>query len=512
MRKIIYISLAAFVAGGFAEGCSPSLTAPQEPKVTNLLSYFWPDSTATYRYQVSSTGDVHTISVQQGSNIITDQEQDGDTVSNLSIIRSASDRSMSGFGSHDFLDFGSSVQVVQDTTAPIMHPEAIRSIAALNSHFGGSPALYAATDSVLYQVDLGTNTLTHPNSLRIHGLTLAEDQSGFGIYAYQYGGRGVFWTNNSGATWFGDSTPVGTAITAFTSSSSFDQFWVACGPQLFEFTYGNSSGILVPCGTLGDITALEVCPDGPSAGHILAGDADGNVFDVSQSKLVGTAPAGVLGIAGDYITTNGGIFNFYQSGSPLIAAGDSAIYSTGFSIFAARPDGSVDHFINPSQNANLSAPMAGVMVTQFAYPVQTPRDPNKGIYALAGGQIFYRTDSTHWSAPITPPASLVPGSLTLLRSDTGHWIAGYLESNHNGVQKGYGYLAQTIPPAPQVKFYDNGEETTFDDVLVVSYSSQSNGIADTTNVPQYTIYYKNGKGPIRIERTYNGKTIVTRLE
>ncbi|HZK75393.1 MAG TPA: hypothetical protein VFD13_00655, partial [Candidatus Kapabacteria bacterium] len=244
---------------------------------------------------------------------------------------------------------------------------------------------------------------------------------------------------------------------------------------------------------------------------------DGSIYFLSQTggpKLLAQVPASVGGIAGTYASTPNGIYDVSQTPAKLVLnSNDSAIYSTGVSIFAARNDGSVDHFIGGVQkitNSNLPAPNPGVVVSQFAYPDQGPHDPDKGIYVLAAGQVFYRKDSLIWlrvNQTILPPAQLLPGALTLLTADTT-WIAGYLESSYKGSQKGYGYRAKSEGIYPQVHI----NSTTYtNDVLIVSYTTESNGVMDSQNVPQYTIYFEKGVGPVAFERTWNGTTVTTQL-
>jgi hypothetical protein len=340
----------------------------------------------------------------------------------------------------------------------------------------------------------------------LRGLTLAEDINGGGVYAFQRGGRGIFWTSDGGVHWLSDSTPAGTGITAFASSRyGGDVFWAACGGQLYEFTIFSASPKPVGC-PLGTITALEASSDGV----IAAGD-DGNVYDVPRSgtvKLLGKVPGAVLGIAANYVsTTLPGIFDYTHAATPIVAADDSAIYFTGSNVFAARSDGSVDRYTPSFSDVHLAAPNPGKKVTQFAYPNQGGHD-SKGMYAVAGGQVFYQQDSAVWvpvNQIVSPPAPLAPGALTLLRTDDTTWIAGFIESTYKGLQKGYGYRASAF--GPSAKVYLDG--TPFNDVLIVRYTSESNGVADALNMPQYNIYFQKGVGPIRIEQTTNGKTITT---
>src|SRR5665213_3422201 len=208
MRIFFYISLLALAS------CTTQLSAPLEPLQgsSSFSAYFWPDSTATYQYQVSTTLNIHTLSIQAGGAAV-DKDADSGKTTMLAITRTGTSFSMSGFGSSDFLGLGSWLQVVHDTTLPAPRTESIRSIAAVNPKFGYS-TVYAASDSLLYKIDVSSKAIQYPESLPLGGLTLAEDINGGGVYAFQLGGRGIFWTSDGGAQWFSDSRPPGTGITA----------------------------------------------------------------------------------------------------------------------------------------------------------------------------------------------------------------------------------------------------------------------------------------------------------
>src|SRR5580704_17941769 len=143
MRTLIYISLFAFA------GCT-TLLAPQEPQPpsgSDLAGYFWPDATASYRYE--STFGIHKVVTSGGT--IFDYNQNGATTT-FTVTKSNGSFSLSGFTPSDIFGFDPSLQIVSDTVAPGPHVEAIHSIATFGQH-GKQSTLYALSNSTLYKVD-----------------------------------------------------------------------------------------------------------------------------------------------------------------------------------------------------------------------------------------------------------------------------------------------------------------------------------------------------------------------
>ncbi|GEM_PF-3066540 len=504
MKKLIYISLIALA------GCS-SLTAPPQgpttPSGQDLSAYFWADSTATYTY-ISSVRGTHTLAIQKGGQAT---DQDSNFTTDLTIQRTNSTYSVSGFSSNDFLELGNDIHVVADTALPPAHSETIRSIAAVNPKSFSYGKLYAASDTILYRVDLGTLSIVRLNPLPITGLRLQENVGGIGLYAVQFGGNSIFWTSDSGAHWKSYSTPPGTAITAFASADPTDDhydgtiFWVACGSQVFRFTTIGSGTMFQS--SLSRITALEAQSDGDV---IVAGD-NGIIFDLNHSGLaepIDTVPGRVGAIAQHYVSTPAGVFDYSHPGPAIITGNDSSLYSTGISIFAAEDDGTVDHFsvFGTPNPVTLPAPNSAATVTQFAFPYVGQHDVNKGIYAVSGGTIYYRQDASTWvpiNQVISGPLSFKPGSLTLLSSDST-WTAGFIESTKNGLPKGYTYVAKSSSQFAHEQILVGG--MMYSNVIIVNLTSMANGVADTQDIPQYNIYFEKGIGPALIERTVNGST------
>ena len=418
MHKVLSISPLAFCLSLLAlASCSTELTAPPEPPPpgsSDLSAYFWADSTATYRYQVS-TGDLHTIMIYSGGSIL-DKDQISGASTTLTITRASGMYALSGFSASDFLGLDPWLHVVKDTAIPAPRIEAIRTIAAMNPKFGFG-TLFAASDSVLYRIDLHTNALVRLNTLPSSGLTLAEDVNQIGVYAFQKGGNNIYWTSDNGLNWRSYSTPAGPGITAFASANpedghyAGDLFWVACGAQIYRFSMGSNSGTPISY-SIGNITALEA----EQNGVIAAGD-DGAIYDISRSGSAtprGIAPSTVRGMASHYVSTATGVFDIDHSGIAIDSNDISTIYATNYSVFGARSDGTVDHFaiFGPPNPVNLPAPSnSSAKVTQFAFPYQGSFDPSKGIYVVTGTQVFYRQDASTWTQvnqTLSAPAPLSP--------------------------------------------------------------------------------------------------------
>jgi hypothetical protein len=510
MRKLIYISL--LTLAGTLTGCETMLT-PQPPTgvtSSNLADYFWHDSTYHYNGSIGS----QTLLVQAGGTI-NDQYSGGN--STLAFTLSNGAYSLSGFSPSDIFGLEATLQVVADTTLPGPQTETIRSIAAINPKFGfNNGTLFAASDSVLYQVNIGSNTLTRKSVLPASGLTLAEDVTGNGIYAFQKGGNKIFFWSSLSAHWSPAYVTSSSGISAFASAdpsndhNDGDQFWVACGSQIYRFSNTSNVGNSI-ASPLKNVVALEAQQDG-----VLAAGDNNLLFKIDLSgdaTPVGAGPGTINGIAGNYVSTSAGIFDYTHTGPAITSPGDSAIYATAFSVFGARGDGSVDHFgrFGPPNPFVITAPSPKyIPVTQFAFPNQGVFDPNSGVYALAGTQVFYRQDSITW-VPVDQSISTAPtyrsGSLTLLDSNSS-WNAGFVERLPGGPQHGYSYLASSSGPQPTVQV--NG--TTYNNVIIVNFTAKANNsVTDTSDIPQYNIYFEKGVGPAVIEKIENGKTTWTSL-
>ncbi len=505
MRKLIYISLLALA------GCTTSLSpAPTPPAVTgsDVAGYFWHDS--TYHYQ-SSAGN-QTISVQGAA--ITDNNAGTNTTFMVTIASGA--YSMSGFSPSDIFGFEPSLLVVADTNMPGPRMETIHSIATVNSGFGAR--LHAASDSVLYEVNLSNFSLQRLESFP-RGFLLAEDAQNQVLFAYKPGGDSIMWTSDDDCShWTKATTPTG--ITAFTSTGDFsgDRCWFACGQTIYRIS-GNGTNY-TPVTTLSaNVIAIAWENDGVAAG------LDNNtIYDVPKNGLAHYRQAVPSPLAGLTLVTSG-FFNPIlagtQSGVYSISAFDSStkidngsvstIYSTGSSIFAGLPNSVIHYNASGSRYDAYANPTLGV-VTQFAHPTGFA-SPSQGIYALSGSTI-YRLDTiqsggSKWTPAnqgISAPPAFMPGSLTLLTTDTT-WIAGFIEHNAGGTQRGYAYYATSSGPFPQ---YAVGG-VTYNNVLRVDYTSKANGMADTAGVPQYNIYFEKGIGPAVIVRSEGGKTTTTQL-
>jgi hypothetical protein len=212
--------------------------------------------------------------------------------------------------------------------------------------------------------------------------------------------------------------------------------------------------------------------------------------------------------------TSSGVFAIPSSGpaTQIDYGAVSAIFSTGNSIFVGVNADSVFHYNADGTRYRGYANPNGSSIAQFAHPISAVPSPSYGIYALSGSTIF-RLDSdvagSRWTM-VNQSVSSTPGfqagSLTLLDSNST-WFAGYVERSVGGTQRGYAYNATSSGPETQVIV--NG--TTYNNVILVNYTAKAKGITDTTDVPQYNIYYEKGVGPAVIEKSENGTTITASL-
>jgi hypothetical protein len=508
MRKLAYISLIALA------GCTTALSPEPPPVITasSISNYFWPDSNGAYTY-LSSNGDIHHLGVFS-SGIAIDGDQNSGTNTSLNIIWSNGEDLLSGFSHTDIFGFDTSIQVVTDTAQPGPHTESIRSIATATLF--GQAKLYAASDSVLYYLDPINNSTLDRLGPFPKSFTLAEDEQNQLLFAYQMGGDSILW--NSGFSWVGDTAP--TSITAFASATPnfyHDLCWFACGTDLYRITIGAFPQ------KVATLPSNIITLAGENNGNgVVAGLDNGAIYDVPRTglpQLRQTVP-GLVGIS--FIPgglnpvlagTSNGVFAIPNSGpaKQIDNGAVSIIFSTGNSIFASVNADSIFHYnANGTPYGAYANPIPGV-VTQFARPTSSTPNASEGIYVLIGTSVF-RRDSTNvasWTPinqVVTAPPNFRPGSLTLLDSNST-WLAGFVERNMGGgVQRGYAYYAASSGPFTS---YKAANGVTYDSVLIVTYTSKANGVTDIANVPQYTIYYEKGKGPVVIERSENGNIVTT---
>ncbi len=508
MRKLIYISLIVFA------GCETTLT-PQPPSGGGaggvvLANYFWHDSILPYHYQALANNQIvgtHTILMSGGT--IFDVNQSSNITTTFSVN---SAYAMSGFTPSDIFGFDPSLQVVTDTNlSPIQWTEAIHSIATAKLGGFGQTNLYAASDSVLYYLDANGSTLDRLGPFP-KSFTLAEDAQEQTLFAYQMGGDSIIWYSDF--EWVGDTTLA--SITAFASATGnfyHDLCWFACGSDLYRITTGSYPQ------KIATLASKIVTLTGETNG-VAAGLDNGAIYDVSRTGqpqlrqtvyglvAISLIPSGLNPVLAG---TSSGVFDIPTSGpaKQIDNGAVSLMFSTGNSIFASVGDSVFHYNANGTVYGHYASPPGGVL-TQFAHPTVIT-NASQGVYALSGTSIFRRDSSTTatsgtWTAinqTVSSIPALKPGSLTLLSTDTTPWFAGFVEQNIGGQQRGYAYAATSSGPFASYSTYNN--------VLIVNYTAKAKGIVNTTNVPQYNIYYEEGVGPVIIEKIENGQTTTTSL-
>jgi hypothetical protein len=511
MRKLIYISLIVLA------GCETSLT-PQQPTgggaPLNLADYFWHDS--TYHYQ-SSTGS-QVLQVQAGG-IINDQYGVGNSTLTFTVSNGA--YSLSGFSPSDIFGFDSSLRIVADTTPPGPQTEAIRSIATATLGFNPQAKLYAVSDSVLYTVDPNNAMLDRFASFP-KNFTLVESPQGNALFAYQMGGDSAMWTTDA-INWSGVTAPA--SISAFASATtnfSFDIGWFACGTDVYRITYGSAPQKITT------FPSKVITLTGENNGVVVGLD-NGFLYDVNRNGLPQQRQAMAPGLTGIALVTTGnnnntnpvlagtlsGVLVIPNSGSSIQRDSGtvSVIFSTGSSIFASVGADSIFHYNADGTRYGAYANPPGNRITQFARPTSTTPNSSAGVFVLSGTSIFRRDSAgvatwTPINQSISAPPPFQPGSLTLLDSNST-WNAGFVQRNvGSGLQHSY-YVYEALSSGPQPSVQING--TMYNNVIIVNFTAKANGVTDTTDVPEYNIYFEKNVGPAVIEKIENGKTVWTSL-
>ncbi len=511
LRIILWGCLAAALA--LAEAGCTTLTAPVPPTLpSDLTGYFWPNADASFNY-VSGTGSSHAVQIKQGGTII-DKDLTTDSSVTLKATSSGGTVTLSGLSSSDLLGLDPSLSVVADTApSPTAKPIAIRSIATLGR------TLYVASDTALYQyLPQGDSLLwvQHPawnNNVQLYS-GRGGSPTGGSLYAVEIGGTHVWWSGKP-MNWNASQSPDPSAITCFApgdgGGANHSQHWIACGAQLYRYSYGVYTPIGQPFS--GPIAAME--EEGFGVSDLFVCLRSGAIFQVHEddrADSLGTvAPNTITSMANGYIGTTNGLYSLFMFPAPRLSKmrGGSVTtllgwnnYGTG-GVFGGLMNDSVFSRSGPAE-LPFGVP-SNAQVTQFA-------DTGMGqLYALAGTQLFelYIGNWILRAQGTVASAKWSPGTFTLLKDDTG-WLAAYVENFSSNNIHGYAYLASVVigkEGSANVQL----DGIAYNDVIAVQYTPNMRGIVETVAAPSYLIYFERGKGPIRIERTEAGVKTITRL-
>lgn len=488
-------------------GCSNTLTGPQTLHTSEANTYFWPDSDATYKYVSDVDGHTHAIVVKKGAGIVDRDLTSNDSNVQLSVNSSAGTTTLTGLASNDIFSLDRSLLVVADS-APSKNyaPQPVNSITTMNG------TMYVLTDTAVYQYFSRGDSLHWFSSWSslLKGFKLYQDPNTSRLYAAQIGGiSGVYSFTNGGKSWSNVSSSTGQmdVFAAGDGKDSKAQYWFSSGRQLFRFDGTNN----VPVGPtfLQNITAIEHSGYGGNA-VTLVGLSDGTVFSIDrndQRQQVEnmTGPA-ITSISSGFVGSQKGIYAYGFTRQQVSADPSSIAFSASgtyhqWYLYNALPDNSVTSFDGQSTTP-LGKPAQG-QISQLA------ADYMARVYALIGTKVYgYRDSGWLWLARSLPRnAQWLPGGMRLLKDDDSAWVAAYMENLASKVDRGYAYLAKVILKAPHVDL----DGIRYNDVIAVRYTANANGIDETATMPEYTIYYERGLGPVRIEKRQGGVTHTTRI-
>lgn len=513
MKSLRFIIIGCLAAALAAAGCT-TLTAPVPPTLpSDLTGYFWPNTDASFNY-VSGAGSSHAIQIKQGGTII-DKDLTTDSSVTLNATSMGGTVTLSGLSSSDLLGLDPSLSVVADTApSTTAKPIAIRSIATLGR------TLYVASDTALYQyLPQGDSLLwvQHPawnNNVQLYS-GRGSGPTGGSIFAVEIGGTHVWWSGKP-MNWIASQSPNASPITCFApgdgGGANHSQHWIACGAQLYRYSYGGYAPIGRPFS--GPIAAME--EDGFGVSDLFVCLRSGAIFQVHEddrADSLGTvAPNTITSMANGYIGTTNGLYTLFTFPAPRLSKIRAGSVTTllGWNnygtvgVFGGLTNDSVFSRSGPAE-LPFGVPSSNRPVTQLA-------DTGAGqLYALAGSQLFDLYKG-FWilRAQGTPTVSKwSSGTFTLLKNDTG-WFAAYVENFSSNNIRGYAYLASVVigkEGSANVQL----DGIAYNDVIAVQYTPNMRGIVETVAAPSYLIYFQRAKGPIRIERTEAGVKTITRL-
>ena len=502
MRQLLLIlALTASVAG-----CVSPLTVPPAPVApTDYSGYFWQPGTYTYQSPTAT----HTLTVTGSGNAFTisDKSSLGPT-SSVTVGVNNNQFNLTGLSPGDLFGFDNSIQFVMDTNVAVVPPIAVRSIASL----GGM--LFAASDSYLYEYDLKKDTLLQRSTLPA-GMTLYGDEVNGLLYAVNFGGSDIWSSNDDGKTWPNKYTIGGAGISAVTADDPNDDgdkdlLWVGSGTDLYRITLGSMVPTKEPSYP-NPIVAL----DHLQQKSIVVGLSNGDVVDVQHHGggpgNPRNVPGGLKYLAGGFAGSGTGVFALTAPPFQLAPGAVSTLYETPAGVYGGvGMDFWLFQGILPGQTFKNLGPSLIHPVGQVA-TISSPLDT--AIFVLAGDSMYrYKYISptaVNWvtvnqKAGSAPAPN--PGAFTLL-SNTAPWSAGYLIQRTGGARQTFVDSVQLVTYAQQVVL----DSVTYNDVIIFKFTAYSGTAANTTNVPQYVIYFERGKGPIRIEKMLGTTTEITRL-
>ncbi len=522
MRIFLFI----FLVGLSVAGCT-TLTAPDpdSPNTFSLTAYFWPSQDTVLSYQTDSGN--HSISLNSTGTTATDLGPSSPEAASLTIQKSGSTISLGGLTAADIFGIDPEIQIVGQTT-PITSSQSI----SIQSIASVGPNLYLASSTKLYR-NLPGQQPQDLGPLPAPGVQLRAGLDGEMLYAVEFGGDRVFFatvkSNPSTINW---STVVGNggSITAFaplddrSGGSGQNIFLTATGGQLYQGTDDHGNATASPFGPMlsGTVTAIE-WEQGFGPPTALAGMQDGRLFQVGagrkpiDSVTVINFGSRITAISQGFVGTQQGLYAFdgfslwgQINTNPvltLLNAGSNAVFaslSTGQVIGVSNRGLNIVPFGYP--NGTSGATAFGVTLTQSGGSrVAT-------LFALAGASLFQHdanVPSTAWTPinSVTTGSTQWPaGTFTILANGASSWQVGYALRTDLGTSRVYTYNASVTGQHAMV--LDN---VGYSDVIIVTYLASLAGVADTTVMPKFVIYFQKGLGPIRIERTENLWTEIVRL-
>jgi hypothetical protein len=493
MRAIILLSLLSLSAAG----CS-TLTAPTPNNTipNDLTSYFWPDSNATYVYR--SDSDTHTVTVKRGGTI-TDVETSTISTSTWIVTRTASGNIvLAGLSSSDLFGLDPEIEIVSDTTSTSLQQAVL-----LHSVAATGDKVYAASDTTLYKIE--AEQLTRVCPMPAAGLTLEEGRGC--IYAVEFGGDKIYSTTNEGGSWTMFTTPA-KGILAFVADDGGPRrhCWAAVGTSVFEFQDNLPVNVI----RMSD-TVVALAPG--FGGDVLVGQVNGQVFGVYGSipQLVYSLGPGqtLQCLSRNYVGSTAGVYDYQVSGFPKLVGSVSTLYDGEDGTYVGMSDGRVFRLDNSFAHRVVSLRMKGDSgITQFA-TFTSGQHQAPSVFVLSGSMLFHQIpggwDTVQRTWSITNP--LKPGGFTLLAPSASGWQAALFEEGKAGGSIALSDQARYVTQANDIVL----EGVPYHDVIMVRYTAFRGTQADITSTPEYLIYYQRNVGPIRIERTENGQTTVTRL-
>ena len=550
MRGLLFIICLA-VAGGCTTITAPIISTTSPPP--NIPGYFWPQANKTYRYydsiaSAASSGSV-LLTISVGGNEYSISELDVahslDTSAALFTANISPDNvSLGSLSNKTILALPESSFLVSDTA--IGNRYSLLKITAIS---GVNGTLYAASDQGFFVYDAASGTFLRQDKGSVFPKTISMlvGREGYsGIFYAASRTEGIWRTTDGGETWMDFSpSPRAKSTSALLIDPYSTSLFAATDTGMYQRAGMQWNSVAVSV-LPKKITALAISPPtlGSNNQEVFLGTDSGTVVHYSCSLDYNSLEYGSSSRINELKVSKFPINCLEYQDGDIIAGTVEGLFrmsvSDGSGFYSM---GIQDNIISLTvgNTAVLAGSATGNVWLVQGYQVNSPKSQiaiNKRVKTIDFyGDTSYEevalVDSLVYQAPVSFDAPLgqnwtplyqnidsisgwLPGSFILLKNGETSWPCGSILTTTGGIARGFVYTARFIQHADSLVL----GKIAYHDVIVMRYAVEKNGTsgsasvsppdADNSSVPEYLIYFQRGVGPVRIEKSQQGKPIEIR--